>query len=775
MNHRLGALLFALTLQGAIFETAVLPTQPPRSQILGATDGLGNVLLVSTPPCSFYLSFSLLSPCGGPFLIVKLDANGKEILRRQIGDSSWRLSLSAVALDRAGRIVLGGSTGMLFPLATTVPTLPLVRPLRRDPPDPDEAYLLQLSPDAGQILFATYLGGNGPDTLTDLGVDDAGHIFAAIRTYSSDFPFTADESSSILIGRIIGKRAIVRIDPAVSQLTYALGLDLDFPSGRLSVARDGSVVTSLRSKVIELLPNGTPRRCLPVTLPTNARLEGAVPAPGGGFWITGVAPGGTLAVTPDAWQPAPATFSYLRWEGSQSLYPPGPIRETNVTLLAADRAEPNRIFAATSRGLARSENNGWTWEFVNGLRNISRLATSTGSPRLWLEANDGGRTTLSFSDDFGRTFRPLPLPPGLTEGSILFATSTAQVLHLAVNGTLYSTRDSGATWTHVSVPFPGRITSLAADSGHLAMIASFQFQRTGGPVTRLLYLSSDGGSTFPALELSGERGRDAWQEARGGGSTFPALQLFGDFSPILDLRFDPLQTGSLYLRLGDRLYRTQPAQFPQLEQLPPLPSRLALFDFQPDSGPAIIALDGQGQGHRSTDGGLTWQPLPTAASPPQHVSQLVVGAGGVVHLVTPGADEAFLGQLTATGELKYLSYLGILTSFSDPFTSRPLDLTVTPNGQLFVTGQTRSPATDLFSFFPNLDILTIAFRSNASWLSTVSLAGNSTDILWWAGPGPGSSLLLVGDTFSINLPGIPAPSEEDIFPLPTLFLARLRL
>ena len=66
-----------------------------------------------------------------------------------------------------------------------------------------------------------------------------------------------------------------------------------------------------------------------------------------------------------------------------------------------------------------------------------------------------------------------------------------------------------------------------------------------------------------------------------------------------------------------------------------------------------------------------------------------------------------------------------------------------------------------------------AFQPDASLLYAVALAGVGPDTLSWAGAGPGSTMVLFGQTFSPDFPGVPAPGLLTSGG-PSLFVARLR-
>ena len=151
------------------------------------------------------------------------------------------------------------------------------------------------------------------------------------------FPFTAREGPRVpgADPTIPTRSAIVRIETGTARLVYAIGLPLTGPAKEISVAADGTVVTtelsvgtpspSQRMDLREIRPDGMRRR-IPVILPVETQTRRAIATSDGGFWIAGTTPGGLLPATPNAWRQSSLSFSYTRWEGPPSITPPGPIR-----------------------------------------------------------------------------------------------------------------------------------------------------------------------------------------------------------------------------------------------------------------------------------------------------------------------------------------------------------------------------------------------------------------------------------------------------------------
>ena len=89
----------------------------------------------------------------------------------------------AIAVDASGN---GYVTGV-----TTTPNFPVVNAMQpQHAGGTRDAFVTQFSP-AGQILYSTYLGGNGQDWGHAIAVDASGDIYVGGLTESTDFPTTA--------------------------------------------------------------------------------------------------------------------------------------------------------------------------------------------------------------------------------------------------------------------------------------------------------------------------------------------------------------------------------------------------------------------------------------------------------------------------------------------------------------------------------------------------------------------------------------------------------
>ena len=100
-----------------------------------------------------------------------------------------------------------------------------------------DGFLTQLAPDGSALVFSTYLGGSGDDWVSALAVGSDGTLFLAGATASADFPTTDGALSTALRGP--RDAALLRLSPDGAGLLYATYLGGDDTDQALGVAVDG--------------------------------------------------------------------------------------------------------------------------------------------------------------------------------------------------------------------------------------------------------------------------------------------------------------------------------------------------------------------------------------------------------------------------------------------------------------------------------------------------------------------------------------------------------
>jgi hypothetical protein len=135
----------------------------------------------------------------------------------------------AVQVDGSGDLFVGGNQATLG-LPVTPNSLITACGLNRCP----RGFIVELNPaqaPANQLVYGTYLGGtlpiSGTDSVTALGLDAMGRIYAAGSTSSSDFPVSADAAQPTCLACALnggGNAFFTVLDPTASgssELVYS--------------------------------------------------------------------------------------------------------------------------------------------------------------------------------------------------------------------------------------------------------------------------------------------------------------------------------------------------------------------------------------------------------------------------------------------------------------------------------------------------------------------------------------------------------------------------
>ncbi len=180
---------------------------------------------------------------------------------------------TALALDASGNVYVTGSTQ-----STDFPTL---NPLQLANDGLYDAFVTEVNPTTGALVYSTYLGGSLSDYGTGIFVDGEGNVYVSGYTYSSNFPTQNALQSSLAGGSDI---FITKFTPGSSALLFSTYL------GGSSIDRSLAMVVDSAGNIY--LTGDTQSANFPVTASAyQATLLGTDNA-----FITKVAPGGTSLV-----------------------------------------------------------------------------------------------------------------------------------------------------------------------------------------------------------------------------------------------------------------------------------------------------------------------------------------------------------------------------------------------------------------------------------------------------------------------------------------------
>jgi uncharacterized protein (TIGR03437 family) len=195
-------------------------------------------------------------------VIMKLDPSGRVLFSTFISGNGHDFG-KAIAVDVLGRIyVAGGTTSTDLPLPNALQSA-----YAGGPPqpvgtcEPGDAFLLQIDPVAGRLLFGTLLGGPGADSIEN--VFSAGGVVTVTGTTNSGpaFPGIAPVSSAD------GPAFVARIVPLPPTSLYSRLLDQPLgsvsmsPAGRLTGGAAGIVSLDIADPRLQFVAGfGAPMR-----------------------------------------------------------------------------------------------------------------------------------------------------------------------------------------------------------------------------------------------------------------------------------------------------------------------------------------------------------------------------------------------------------------------------------------------------------------------------------------------------------------------------------
>lgn len=432
---------------------------------------------------------------------------------------------TAISLDGQGNAWIAGTV-----YSSDLPVTPgALQPTLKGTQD---VYVLKLNATGSRVLFATYLGGSGFETLTSLAVDAGGNAYVAGNTTSTDFPASPGAFQTGAGHDVPGQDAsfVAKFDPngKLVYSTYFHGGD-----------STGTWVSAIAADA------------------------------GGNAYLTGSHRGGSFPATPGAFQTSAndwnsAFVAKLDPAGSKLLY---------ATYLAANSEVDGNAIAADGQGNAY---------VAGGIRqNRPHLPSSfpttpgafqTSVPDLPIQVGRGFgfltklngagsallySTFLSASDDTGITGLSVdpsgsvvavggtyaldfPATPGALRQCNPNGTwgSTGFILKLAPDGSrpLYSTFLGSGTPSAVALDSGGDIYIAGNDSGRLPVVpGSFGWAGSGAFVAALAPMPLPLGSVNCVANAA----------SRGGLAIAP-----GEFVDIFGNGIGPLQTVSASVSSG---------------------------------------------------------------------------------------------------------------------------------------------------------------------------------------------------------------------------------
>ncbi len=143
--------------------------------------------------------------------VAKLSASGSSLIFGSLlhGGGNFFRGVGGIAIDSSQNVYVAGNDATpTFPTTTgafrrTV-TGTNCTDFNGNPVPCNDAFITKLSATGGTLLYSTLLGGSGVDSISGLGVNNAGMAFVAGTTNSTDFPTTANAFKKSLAGSPAG-------------------------------------------------------------------------------------------------------------------------------------------------------------------------------------------------------------------------------------------------------------------------------------------------------------------------------------------------------------------------------------------------------------------------------------------------------------------------------------------------------------------------------------------------------------------------------------------
>jgi photosystem II stability/assembly factor-like uncharacterized protein len=456
-------------------------------------------------------------------------------------------------------------------------------------PLPDGIFA-KLSPDGTSLLYSTYLGGSGTDSVTAIATDASGNAYLVGATDSSDFPMQAPFRTS-------GGGFAAKFDPA-NALAWSSLLGGATPTA-IALGPEGEAY----------LTGSTSSAAFPTVNSIQPYISSNFfySADGGASWTASSPTGGS-------------PLTYLPF----------------APVIAVDPKTPSRVYALADR-LYVSNDRGRSWKPLG----------TPGSPYTW--ASSGPTLLLdpftpttiyaagmcqsfhnncgvSKSTDGGLTWTVSsnsPLVPGVSPPITMLGTSlilgmaidpkTPSNLYASTGFGIFKSTDGAATWNLTgSLGSAGAVAAVAVDLLNSAVL----YASVGNSLSAGIYKSTDAGATFTAISNGLPSGWFA-------NSLVPVpsvpgrVYAIGSFAPTKDVyRTD--DSGNTWMKVGSGM--------------PDGPVSALAVD--PGNSSVVYAAPSVGGLYRSTDAGATFSPVPgmripivsSVAIDPTNSSQIYSGS-----------------------------------------------------------------------------------------------------------------------------------------------------
>jgi hypothetical protein len=172
----------------------------------------------------------------GDVFVAKLNPAGTGLIYSTYLGGGGQDTATSIAIDSSGNAYIAGFTySTYFPVTTDA--------VQSDYAGDGDGFVAKLSATGSTLVYASYIGGSGPDFVRGVAVDSSGNAYLVGSTYSTDFPVV----DFLQIGNVGDSDAFVaKVSPSGAGLiysTYLGGSKADFGQA-IAVDASGNVYVS---------------------------------------------------------------------------------------------------------------------------------------------------------------------------------------------------------------------------------------------------------------------------------------------------------------------------------------------------------------------------------------------------------------------------------------------------------------------------------------------------------------------------------------------------
>ncbi len=336
---------------------------------------------------------------GGDAFVAKFDSTGTKLLYLTYLGGNGDDAATSVAVDTEGNAYVTGVTDSTnFP----IPSLTISNRISGKGEfyfdlHKYDAFVAKLSPDGSQLVYSTYLGGDGQDEGLGIAVDAAGCAYVAGFTQSTNFPVTAGSFQTTPGGiknsfntkiASVGDAFVTKIASNGLSIVYSTFLGGTNDDRAESIAVDAlgrAYVTGYTTSTnFPVFANavqtnrpliGLPAQVFVTLLESNGAslgqstyLGGIGSAVGyhitldnaGNAYVTGSETSPGFPVTPGNLNPGGV---FKSGDAAASWAPRNvSLLHNQVQAIGIDPANPSNLYVGTGRGISRSTNSGAAWQ-----------------------------------------------------------------------------------------------------------------------------------------------------------------------------------------------------------------------------------------------------------------------------------------------------------------------------------------------------------------------------------------------------------------------------